>query len=75
MMVLQAGDWSCARQTTTDQKTFREVEFLLRHYFRYLLDREIRSAGWLDTLRVMNNRQHSRAVAASVAAPDDTIQP
>jgi len=75
MMVLQAGDWSCTRQVGTDQKTFREIEFLLRHYLRYLLDREIRSAGWLDTLRVMNNRQYARTGPASAATTDDVIQP
>jgi DNA repair protein RecO (recombination protein O) len=29
----------------------RELEALTRHYLRYLLEREVKSVGWLDTLR------------------------
>jgi DNA repair protein RecO (recombination protein O) len=48
---LQASDWSCASQLMGGAKVAREIEMLLRNYLRYLLEREIRSAAWLDTLR------------------------
>jgi hypothetical protein len=28
------------------------METVLRHYLRYLLERDIRSAAWLDTLKM-----------------------
>ena len=43
-----------ANQVSPDLHTHREIELLLRHYLRYLLERDIRSAVWLDTLRHMN---------------------
>jgi hypothetical protein len=36
---------------TGGARVAREIEMLLRNYLRYLLEREIRSAAWLDTLR------------------------
>jgi hypothetical protein len=48
---LQDGDWSAARRIGRDARTRRETELLLRTYLRYLLEREVRSAAWLDVLR------------------------
>ncbi len=48
---VQDGEWSSARQIGGDARTRRETELLLRTYLRYLLERDIRSAGWLDVLR------------------------
>jgi DNA repair protein RecO (recombination protein O) len=52
---LQAGDWSCACQVQPDAKVRREMELLLRNYLRYLLERDVRAAAWLDTLRYGKN--------------------
>jgi DNA repair protein RecO (recombination protein O) len=38
-----------------------EVEKLLRSYCRYILEREIRSAAWLDSLKMFNTRNNSPA--------------
>jgi DNA repair protein RecO (recombination protein O) len=34
-----------------DSPLARELEAVTRHYLRYILEREVRSAAWLDTLR------------------------
>ncbi len=70
MRALQAGDWSCACQIEAEPKVYRETEFLLRNYFRYLLDREIRAAGWLDSLRKMDRRLDP-AGGTTYATPHD----
>ena len=65
---LQAGDWSSAYQISPGPQEQREMEMLLRYYLRYLLEREIRSAAWLDTLRHMNGNHvshNSQGTAAS----------
>jgi DNA repair protein RecO (recombination protein O) len=51
LRAVQNGDWSSARRLGADARTRRETELLLRTYLRYLLERDIRSAGWLDMLR------------------------
>jgi len=48
---LQDGDWTVVGQIETDAAVTREIEMVLRYYLRYLLDRDIRSAAWLDTLK------------------------
>ena len=71
MRSLQAGDWSLAPQIEAEARVYRETEFLLRNYLRYLLDRDIRSAGWLDSLRAADRRRNS-AGGTSYATSDDT---
>ncbi len=34
-----------------DAKTSRELELLVRHYLRFILERDLRSAAWLDQLK------------------------
>ncbi len=75
MRDLQSGDWSSARQIDAEPRAYRETEFLLRNYFRYILDREIRSASWLDTLRVMKSRQNVRSSPAESAPSEYATQP
>jgi DNA repair protein RecO (recombination protein O) len=48
---VQDGDWSSARRLVPDPRTRRETELLVRTYLRYLLERDIRSAAWLDVVR------------------------
>jgi DNA repair protein RecO (recombination protein O) len=50
---LQNGDWTAARQAGAEARTRRDTELLMRNYLKYLLERDIRSAGWLDVLRQM----------------------
>ncbi len=71
MRALQTGDWSSACQIEGEPRVYRETEFLLRNYFRYLLDRDIRTAGWLDSLRAMDRRRNPVGGTA-YATPDDS---
>jgi len=48
---LQDGDCAEVGRMDADAAVIREMETVLRYYLRYLLDRDIRSAAWLDTLK------------------------
>jgi DNA repair protein RecO (recombination protein O) len=52
LRLLQDGDWTAPGQIQCDAGIRREMETVLRHYLRYLLERDIRSAAWLDTLKM-----------------------
>ncbi len=51
---LQEGDWPTSNQLNRDMAVHREMEFVIRNYLRYLLERELRSVAWLDTLMGMH---------------------
>lgn len=48
---LQDKDFDVAGRLKVGQDLARELERLMRNYIRYLLEREIKSAAWLDSLR------------------------
>jgi DNA repair protein RecO (recombination protein O) len=48
---LQDNDWSNASRLHINQELAHEVEQITRNYLRYLLEREVKSVAWLDTLR------------------------
>ncbi len=52
LVLLQSGNATTARRIRPGAKLAREVEQVIRRYLRYLLEREINSAFWLDRLRV-----------------------
>ncbi|MFC1871555.1 DNA repair protein RecO [Chloroflexota bacterium] len=47
----QASDYDTACRLRLSAELSREMEGVMRGYFRYLLEREIKSATWRDTLR------------------------
>lgn len=51
MRLLQNANYSTASQLKLSPELLWEVERVTRHYLRYLLEREVKSAAWLDTLR------------------------
>lgn len=51
LRLLQAGGYDVAGRLRVTPELSREVERIVRIYIRYLLEREVKSAGWLDTLR------------------------
>ncbi len=51
LRLLQDGDYSTAGRLRMNQELSRELERIMRNYLSYLLEREIKSAAWLDTLR------------------------
>jgi DNA repair protein RecO (recombination protein O) len=48
---LQSGDYHAASKLRVTPGLSREVKELIRHYTRYLLERDVRSTAWLDTLK------------------------
>ena len=48
---LQNSDYDTISQLKIDQELCQELEGVMRNYLTYLLEREVKSAAWLDTLR------------------------
>jgi DNA repair protein RecO (recombination protein O) len=51
LRLLQSGDYETVNRLKTDAALTNEVERVLGGYIRYLLEREVKSAAWLDSLR------------------------
>jgi len=48
---LQGHPWGEVRQIELDNLAGRQLEMVVRHYVRYLLEHDVRSTEWLDTVR------------------------
>ena len=48
---LQGSDYNAASRLKIDPALSRQLRELLRDYTDYLLEREVKSAAWLDSLR------------------------
>ncbi len=55
LKLLQTDDYAAACRLKLDDSLCREIEFCLSGYLRHLLEKEVRSAAWLDTLREQRN--------------------
>jgi DNA repair protein RecO (recombination protein O) len=51
LRLLQSEDFPSATRLKIDADLAREIENVIGGYFKYLLEKEVRSAAWLDTLR------------------------
>lgn len=51
MRFLQQSDYPRASRVRMNEELSRELESLMRHYIRYILEREVKSVAWLDRLR------------------------
>lgn len=51
LRLLQDSDYSTVERLKIDAGLSRELERVIGNYLKYLLEREIKSATWLDTLR------------------------
>ena len=51
LRLLQSSDYNAANQLKIDPELSRELEEVMSGYLKYLLEREVKSATWLDTLR------------------------
>ncbi len=51
LQLLQNGDYDTASGMKISPELSRQLEMVMRNYIRYLLEREVKSAAWLDTLR------------------------
>ena len=48
---IQDNNFTAVSRLKVNSMLARELEALTRHYLRYLLEREVKSVAWLDTLR------------------------
>ncbi len=51
MRLIQSGDYGTASRLVIKPELSRELEAVMRNYIRYLLEREVKSTAWLDTLK------------------------
>jgi DNA repair protein RecO (recombination protein O) len=51
LRLLQNEDFSVAVRVKIDAELAREIENVIGGYLKYLLEKEVKSAAWLDTLR------------------------
>lgn len=51
LRLLQNHDYNTASRLKIDPELSRELEKVMSGYLKYLLEREVKSAAWLDTLR------------------------
>ena len=51
LLLLQTNDYSIVSELEIYPELSRQLEMVMRNYLRYLLEREVKSAAWLDTLR------------------------
>lgn len=50
LRLLQSGEWQDISQVTSDDGPLREVKRLMQGYIRFILEHDVRSAAWLNTL-------------------------
>jgi DNA repair protein RecO (recombination protein O) len=51
LLLLQSGDYESVSRMTLTPELSHQLEVVIRNYIRYLLEREVKSAAWLDTLK------------------------
>ena len=51
LQLLQGNDYNIASRLKMNRALSQQIETLMRNYLKYLLEREVKSAVWLDTLR------------------------
>lgn len=51
LRLLQDSDYATVSRLKMNQELSRELEAVIRNYLRYLLEREVKSAAWLDSLK------------------------
>ncbi len=51
LRLLQARDYATVSKLKMNQELSQELEGVIRNYLKHLLEREVKSTAWLDTLR------------------------
>ncbi|MFH1662522.1 MAG: DNA repair protein RecO [Chloroflexota bacterium] len=54
LRVLQESDYEMVNQLEAKPQSNYEIEWMIRNYIRYLLERDVKSIAWLDTIRRQN---------------------
>jgi DNA repair protein RecO (recombination protein O) len=55
LKALQSYDFNAVSRLRLDDELSRELEYCLSGYLKHLLEKEVKSAAWLDTLREQRN--------------------
>jgi DNA repair protein RecO (recombination protein O) len=58
LRLLQVDDYSSIARVKIDGALAHEIENVISGYFKYILEREVKSAAWLDTLREQRIHLH-----------------
>ncbi len=56
LRLLQDGKCDTAAHLEAKQQTLNELEWIMRNYISYLLEREIKSVAWLDALKQQSRK-------------------
>jgi DNA repair protein RecO (recombination protein O) len=51
LRLFQGSDYATVSKLKVTPELSRELELIMRNYLRYLLEREVKSTAWLDTLK------------------------
>jgi DNA repair protein RecO (recombination protein O) len=68
LLLLQNSDYSIVSKLEIDPELSRQLEMVIRNYLRYLLEREVKSAAWLDTLRGQTDDTQTRPYSSTASA-------
>ncbi|MBI4285009.1 MAG: DNA repair protein RecO [Chloroflexi bacterium] len=75
LRLLQNSDYATASRLRMTALLAAEVEDIVRGYLKYLLEREVKSAAWLDSLRQQLRRDNpSSSQGGTAPAPQGTAQ-
>ena len=62
LRLLQDGDYNTIGRLKMNRELSDELEGITRNYIEYLLEREIKSAAWLDTLRQQSQKEQTSSL-------------
>jgi len=65
---LQDSDYNTASKLKMNPGLSKELQGVMRDYLRYLLEREVKSATWLDTLKEQTDDIQTRAHSSTATA-------
>ncbi|HEY32173.1 MAG TPA: DNA repair protein RecO [Dehalococcoidia bacterium] len=61
----QENDYNTTNHLKIDQELSQELEAIMRGYIKYLLERDVKSVDWLDTLRAQMTQANSSQQATT----------
>lgn len=71
LRLLQSGQYETINRLRMNAKLSHELEMIMRNYIKYLLEREVKSITWLDTLK----EQIKQTAPEQKVAPDVQDEP
>ena len=71
MRFLQSNDFNTASKLKINAELARELEIVMRGYLKYLLERDVKSTAWLDSLR---NQARETASSYKPPAPENGLK-